>query len=509
MEKDIIQNTSDKFSSPLEGLDGHCAPNISQEKMGTVLDSDSSNTQVQSQTTLVVYSPPHSIERPDQQQCRLTGEGWFCPELASLGKLYCEKHESGQSRHNAKRKKGLNREQCCFPTNGREDNQRCRRRGTGWRCHEMVVPGTANCEKHQLYQMERNERRRKKRRIECSFVAGDCSVVLKKIKQKDKEQVNNGGEDDKQCRHMGTTWRCHEMVAPGKAYCEKHQLQQMEHNERRRKTQRKNSGFLAGDRSIGLKKIKEKDKHKETDLELLSQVSNTLSSDVAIQSSKKNQKTNKLTPKTDTITSAPCKKLQTGQVTEGCLSVVVYPDITLQTRIMPELETFSYISTKEENIPLQKKEDKNPTLSDVYSSPPEELSDKSGSSVQIAESSMSRPYNINKDEQCGSSNNQLQSSEKTLAFQYPPSSIRSLGGDDTIQEKEEVGKDTTITSEKTGGHSKDMVSGTTAEDPKQKASCREITDVAKIECISEETEIPVKETRNNIEDVQPSSLLFD
>ncbi|KAF9620004.1 hypothetical protein IFM89_010620 [Coptis chinensis] len=248
MGKDIGQDMSEKSSNPSEELNDHPAPNFSQEKVGTFLDYDSSNTQARK--TFVVQSPSHSIEKPDQQQCRRDkhelehsiykgfpseqslvangkeedrrdGKQWRCSQMVSPGNQYCQKHQLYMVARNERRRKG--------PSRG----QRCRRNGKGWRCHEMVVLGKIYCEKHVLAQSIRNAKRRK------GAPRGQHFWV-----------------DGPQCGHTEESHRCSQMRLQGNIYCVKHQLEQSINNERSRTSQREESPLVAGDHSTGLKKKK-------------------------------------------------------------------------------------------------------------------------------------------------------------------------------------------------------------------------------------------------------------
>ncbi|KAF5182143.1 Light-dependent short hypocotyls protein [Thalictrum thalictroides] len=98
-----------------------------------------------------------------QQQCRRTGTGWRCHETALPEKRYCEKHQLIKDIYNEKRRKNT-RKPSLFSVGPflPSVQQQCRRTGTGWRCHEMALLGKRYCEKHQLGKDIYNEKRRKK-----------------------------------------------------------------------------------------------------------------------------------------------------------------------------------------------------------------------------------------------------------------------------------------------------------------------------------------------------------
>ncbi|KAF9620008.1 hypothetical protein IFM89_010624 [Coptis chinensis] len=129
-------------------------------------------------------------------------------------------------------------------------------------------------------------------------------------------------------------------------------------------------------------------------------------------------------------------------------------------------------------------------------------SDMCGTVLKISDSNTASLSKIKGGEQCASPNN----SQKNPDLDYTPHWITSLVGDEMNQQKQEVGKDATTTLERTGGQSEEMVSGTSVEDPKHKASCEEITDVTQT---AKESEILVKKTCNFIEDVQTSPVLLE
>lgn len=236
-------------ATPAEVFSDHATPNISQEEICGVLDfgrSESHPTnneefsmlfipnvereECDTSNALVQYSPkdlldqlsPASIRRTDQQQCRRVRTGQRCQEMSSPGQQYCEKHLLERMVLNEKRRKKLRKQIRRFmdpflPTNP----QQCRRTGTGWRCHEMSVPGKRYCEKHQLIRESYNEKRRKRPREETRSLMDPFIPI-----------------GPQQCRRTGTRWRCHEMASPGKRYCEKHQVIRDALNEKRRKRPR-------------------------------------------------------------------------------------------------------------------------------------------------------------------------------------------------------------------------------------------------------------------------------
>ncbi|KAF9620003.1 hypothetical protein IFM89_010619 [Coptis chinensis] len=439
--------------------------------------------------TPAVHSPPHSLEilekhelehsickgfsseqslvangkEKDYQRCRRDGKRWRCSQMVSPGNQFCEKHQLYVVARNERRRKGPPRGQS-FSV----DDPRCRRTGKGWRCHEMASLGKRYCDKHELDRGIYNAKRRK------GPPRGQAFAV-----------------DDSQCRRTGKGWRCSETILPGKLYCVNHQLERTAHNERRRKRQREEDSLVASDHLTGLKRTKENDKDMETDQELPVKVRNTLSRDVALESSNQKKNAKKLTPKRGTMILSPCKKLHNGEASEGCCSPVRYPDINVHTRNVTESETLTYISPEGEEA-LKKKNDNSQNLTGEYSSASEELSNHPTPSF----SGVSALSNIKEGERWGSSKNQLQGLEKNLAFHYPPHIIRSS------VDKEEVGKDTAITLERTGWESQELLSPASAEDPILEASCKEITDITQTEHLS-------KQSCNIIEDVQTSSVLLE
>lgn len=129
---------------------------------------DSSIMQVQSCSEILsVQSVPLCIRSDhippsEQQQCRRTTKRWRCNEMASPGKIYCDKHQLLRDRYDDKRRKGPKegsrfKMDLILPCGQRQ----CRRGGKRWRCHEMAAPGKVYCEKHQLKRDIYNDKRRK------------------------------------------------------------------------------------------------------------------------------------------------------------------------------------------------------------------------------------------------------------------------------------------------------------------------------------------------------------
>ncbi|PIA60952.1 hypothetical protein AQUCO_00300462v1 [Aquilegia coerulea] len=107
-------------------------------------------------------------------RCRRTGKGWRCREMALSEKIYCEKHQLEQVLHNKRRRKGPKKEsRFAMDPLLPSGHPQCRRSGKGWRCSEMALLQKIYCEKHQLEQDTYNEKRRKRRREQISLVACD------------------------------------------------------------------------------------------------------------------------------------------------------------------------------------------------------------------------------------------------------------------------------------------------------------------------------------------------
>ncbi|KAF5190429.1 hypothetical protein FRX31_019992 [Thalictrum thalictroides] len=100
--------------------------------------------------------------------------------------------------------------------------------GQGWR--KGVIRKVLEDSKYLIYFKNSEE--------EMEFKQGELRIHL--------EWVNGKWFDSEireQCRRDGTNWRCREMSAPGKAYCEKHQMKANIRNEKRRKRPRESSPF--------------------------------------------------------------------------------------------------------------------------------------------------------------------------------------------------------------------------------------------------------------------------
>ncbi|PIA37757.1 hypothetical protein AQUCO_03000350v1 [Aquilegia coerulea] len=117
---------------------------------------------------------------------------------------------------------------------GLEVQEQCRRNDRNWCCREMSSPGSVYCEKHQMMQNIRNEKRRKRTRESIPFF----------MKQFLPSELG-------QCRRTGKGWRCHEMGSPSSIYCQKHRLEQDTYNQKRKKMREEQSSFDAGGSNEG------------------------------------------------------------------------------------------------------------------------------------------------------------------------------------------------------------------------------------------------------------------
>ncbi|KAF5183104.1 hypothetical protein FRX31_027309 [Thalictrum thalictroides] len=127
-------------------------------------------------------------------RCRRTGKGWRCREMSLPDKIYCEKHQLEQVIHNEKRRKGPKKEsRFAMDPLLPSGHPQCRRTGKGWRCTNMASLQKLYCEKHQLEQDTYNEKRRKRRREHISLVASDSD------KSRQNNSGHPLPSDDQQC----------------------------------------------------------------------------------------------------------------------------------------------------------------------------------------------------------------------------------------------------------------------------------------------------------------------
>lgn len=114
------------------------------------------------------------------------------------------------------------------------DQQQCHRTTKTWCCLKMALPGKIYCDKHQLLRDRYDDKRRKGPKEGSRF---KTDLVLP------------CGE--RQCRRGGKRWRCHEMAAPEKVYCDKHQLKRDIYNDKRRKGPHKRRHLIMEPLSLG------------------------------------------------------------------------------------------------------------------------------------------------------------------------------------------------------------------------------------------------------------------